>query len=114
MTINPYIIPGIKRIDHKTFILELIAELFNIEINSITEKNKKKELCYARHAYFYVRRKTSALPLSVIGNELKRGHATVIHSIEVAEDLMFSDKTFNKIIKEMLHRVKQFPVICLN
>jgi len=105
---NYWIIPGQKEIKYTNLIQQLCAEKFGVSIEAMRSKYRYRHFCYSRHAYFYIRRKTTGLSLAAIGKELGKSHATVINSIRVAKDLIFSDRDFSKKINEIL-AIAQLP-----
>jgi len=70
-------------------IIESVASFFDVKIDEITGKSRKKELVYPRQITMYLMRKELNTSYPTIGTELGgRDHTTAMHA-------------FNKIIKEI-------------
>jgi chromosomal replication initiation ATPase DnaA len=95
MITNYYIIPGILPPPLPTEgelslynILEMAAVAYGVDMNEVTQKNRRTECVFARHAYCMMARKLTTKPLTAIGRIINRDHATVIHSCRIAEVLI--------------------------
>jgi chromosomal replication initiator protein len=83
--------PEISRvsIDH---IIEKTAAFYGVPINNVLEKNKRKEVAVCRQVAMYISKKLTNHSLKSIGlNFGGRDHSTVIHAVEVVEELINSD-----------------------
>jgi chromosomal replication initiator protein len=70
-------------------IIESVAAFFDVKLDEITGKSRKKELVYPRQITMYLMRKELNTSYPTIGSELGgRDHTTAMHA-------------FNKIIKEI-------------
>lgn len=85
----------IKQISH------IVALHFNLTIVDILGKSRRRELVDARSIIMYFAFKKTKLSLSAIGRFFNKNHSTVIYSRNNAENLMFSDKEFNKNVIEI-------------
>ena len=67
---NYYTIPGIakNRPIEKEFIIEVICEVCNTNMEMLKKRNRKRELVMARHFICYFLRKRTSLSLKSIGN----------------------------------------------
>ena len=69
------------------YILEIVADHFNITINDILSKKRNNAIAYPRHICMYLSRELTGTSLSEIGSKIgARDHSTVIHSLDFIED----------------------------
>ncbi len=81
--------PNIKKPITIDYILEMVAEHFNIPIKDILSNKRSNNIAYPRHICMYMCRELTSSPLAEIGNKLgNRHHSTVLHSIEFIENRM--------------------------
>lgn len=83
-------------------LMELVLSTGNGILNTtftledLRSKWRDKDLVSIRHAYFYLMDKHSKKTLMAIGAELKRDHATIIHSRKEVRNAMQNPATGNK------------------
>ncbi|MBR1742768.1 MAG: chromosomal replication initiator protein DnaA [Lachnospiraceae bacterium] len=78
--------PNLKRQITIDYILEMVADHFNIPINDILSKSRKGDIVYARHICMYLCRSLTGNSLVEIGNKIgNRDHSTVLHSVDTIE-----------------------------
>lgn len=78
--------PDIKRPVTIDYILEIVADHFNITINDILSKKRTNNIAYPRHICMYLCKELTGSSLTEIGNKIgARDHSTVIHSIDFIE-----------------------------
>ena len=87
---NYYTIPGIakNRPIEKEFIIEVICEVCNTNMEMLKKRNRKRELVMARHFICYFLRKRTSLSLKSIGNLFGQDHTTVMHGIDTIRNLL--------------------------
>lgn len=79
--------PDMKRPITIDYILEIVADHFEITINDILSKKRNNNIAYPRHICMYLCRDLTGSSLTEIGNKIgARDHSTVIHSIDFIED----------------------------
>ncbi len=89
------------------FIQKCIAEYFNVTVEELKDKTRKKEIVTARHIAMYFAKEYTSLALKTIGYHFgKRDHTTVLHALEAVNDLMETDKKYLNAIKEIQKRLK--------
>ena len=78
------------------FIMEIVAEHFNITVNDILSKKKNKEIANPRQICMYLSRKYTEYSLQAIGKIMgNRDHSTVLHGHDKILDLLNSKKDDN-------------------
>lgn len=101
LVMNYYVAPGIIRakLDKRSpsitaeRVIYMTMLSFNLTLNDIRKKTRRREIVYPRHVLCYLLRKKTNMSLKDIG-ELTGGrdHTTVIHAIKSIEDLMETDE----------------------
>ena len=81
------------------FILEIVAEHYNINPSDITSKKRPREIAYPRQIVMYLSRTLTDLSLPKIGQILgKRDHTTIIHGYEkISKDIQKDSALKNTI-----------------
>jgi len=87
--------------------LDEIRKLVSLEVGvDITLKTRKREVVYARAIYFKLCREFTMQPLSAIGKEVGRDHATVLHGINIFNDVISEcEMEYNKIYERVKYVV---------
>lgn len=83
-------------------IQEVIARHFNLELDALRSKSRKRHIVQARHIAMYCSKHFTGASLTNIGEHFgKRDHSTVIHACRTVEDLMDTDQQFKKQVNEV-------------
>lgn len=83
--------------------IQLIVErYFALKINV---KSRRRHLVDARKMYFGLCRDFTKHGLAVLGNSLKRDHATALHNIRSCKDLRQTDPDFNRNYIDLYRQV---------
>jgi len=86
-------------------IIEFVCQLFDLDVEMIKSKSRKKEFTFPRYICFALIKSNTSLSLSSIGYLFsKRDHATIIHGIKEfhkLSDEKFGDKSFIKMVKQL-------------
>ncbi len=78
--------PNMKRPITIDYILETVADHFNVSVKDILSNKRSNNIAYPRHICMYLCRNLTTSPLAEIGNKLgNRHHSTVLHSCEFIE-----------------------------
>lgn len=88
-------------------ILKAVAEFFNITINDLIEKGRKKEVVEPRQVAMYLMRDILDMSYPYIGEKLGRDHTTAIHAVEKINQEINKNSTLNQkvnLIKEAIYR----------
>ncbi len=83
-------------------IQKIVADYFNLEVEHIRSRSRKRSIVQARQISMYLAKKYTKSSLEQIGKQIgNRDHATVIYSMKVVNDLMDTDKKFKRMVKEL-------------
>ena len=86
-------------IDH---IQQIIADYFNLDIESLHSKTRKRNVVQARQLAMFFSKKYTKNSLSTIGREIgQRDHATVLHACKTVENLIETDRAFKKYVSDL-------------
>ena len=86
-------------IDH---IQQIIAEYFNLNIESLHSKTRKRNVVQARQLAMFFSKKYTKNSLSTIGSQIgQRDHATVLHACKTVENLIETDRAFKKYVSDL-------------
>ncbi|MDR2293355.1 MAG: hypothetical protein LBE11_07785 [Prevotellaceae bacterium] len=87
-------------------IIKTVCKLFDTDYETLNTKNRAHEFVLARQTVFYFTKKTTKIPLALVGKIFNRNHATVIHGIRTYENLLATDKhireTHNRIASTLM------------
>lgn len=83
------------------YIMEKIADYFNISKDDIMGNSRMKNVANARQITLYLTRKLTGLSLEDIGKYFKRDHSTVLYSIRKIEDSLPDNKEMADIIRDI-------------
>ena len=83
-------------------IQDVVSNYFNIELNMIHSKSRKREIVQARQVSMFLSKKYTDSSYSHIGNMIgRRDHATVLHACRTVQDSIDIDKSFRNSITEI-------------
>ena len=86
-------------IDH---IQQIIADYFNLDIESLHSKTRKRNVVHARQLAMFFSKKYTKNSLSTIGSQIgQRDHATVLHACKTVENLIETDRAFKKYVSDL-------------
>ena len=86
-------------IDH---IQQIIADYFNLDIESLHSKTRKRNVVQARQLAMFFSKKYTKSPLSTIGSQIgQRDHATVLYACKTVENLIETDREFKKYVSDL-------------
>ena len=91
-------------------VFEAVSEVFDISYDELVGRHRKQVKSIARHAFCYILKTNSKYSLAEIGEYLGgRDHATALHSIKAAKNLIDTDKHYKeKVIRaEQIFKLKQ-------
>ncbi|MBP7497762.1 MAG: chromosomal replication initiator protein DnaA, partial [Bacteroidales bacterium] len=103
--INKFIVNTSKEISID-FIQKIICEFFNITIDNISSKSRKREVVQARQLAMYFSKKLTKSSLTNIGLHCgNKDHATVLHSCRAVSNLIETNKQFKSFVTEIEKRI---------
>ncbi len=83
-------------------IQKIVAEYFNLDVEDIQSKSRRREIVQARQISMYLSKKYTDSPLEEIGSRIgKRNHATVIYALKTVKNLMDVDKRFRQQVLDL-------------
>lgn len=86
-------------IDH---IQQIIADYFNLNIESLHSKTRKRNVVQARQLAMFFSKKYTKNSLSTIGSQIgQRDHATVLYACKTVENLIETDRAFKKYVSDL-------------
>ena len=86
-------------VDH---IKKIIYEYFDMPIDRINSKTRKRDIVQARQLAMYFSKRYTKLPLATIGLHCgNKNHATVLHACRIVNNLIETDKKFKRYVKEL-------------
>ncbi len=89
------------------YIQKFVAEFFNVTVDSLKAKTRKREIVIARQVAMYFAKEYTNLSLKSIGFHFgNRDHSTVIHALTSVNDLMYTDRKFNATMQELIKKLK--------
>ena len=88
-------------------IQELVADFYDISVDRIKSKTRKREIVTARQLAMYLAKNHTKEPLKTIGLKFGgRDHSTVIYSLRAVQDQIDTDKAFKKIVRDLEKKIK--------
>ncbi len=89
-------------------IQKTISKYFDIPIELIQSKTRKRDIVQARQLAMYFAKKLTKNSLANIGKQIgKRDHATVLHACKTVGNLAETDKTFKGYIEDLQYQLTQ-------
>ncbi|MCS6823618.1 MAG: chromosomal replication initiator protein DnaA [Cytophagaceae bacterium] len=89
------------------YIQKFVAEHFNVTIEQMKDKTRKREIVVARQVAMYFAKEYTNMSLKSIGSHFgNRDHSTVIHALQSINDLMDTDRKFNATMQELIKKIK--------
>lgn len=88
-------------------ILKAVAEFFNISINDLITRGRKKEIVEPRQIAMYLLRDILDMSYPFIGEKLGRDHTTAIHAVEKINQEINKNSSLNQkilMIKESIYK----------
>jgi chromosomal replication initiator protein len=93
------------KVSHKQINFESIARevstYYGLEPDAIFTKSRKREISDARQMIMYMAKKLTKMPLTTIGHQVARTHATVIHSIKNIEERLVLERKLQDDVRNI-------------
>src|SRR5690554_62402 len=84
------------------YIQKVVCDYFDIEMETLKSKTRKREIVQARQIAMYFSKKLTKSSLANIGAHSKnRDHATVLHACRTVNDLSETDKQFKAYLNDL-------------
>ena len=89
------------------YIQKVVCAFFNIPVEMINSKTRKREIVQARQLSMYFSKKHTKSSLASIGLHCgNKDHATVLHACRTVNNLVETDKEFRQFVEELDKRIK--------
>jgi len=89
------------------YIQKLVCDFYNVSIDSVKSKTRKREIVQARQIAMYFAKDLTKASLKNIGTHFgNRDHSTVIHVCQTVNDLIDTDKKFRHDVEELNKRIR--------
>jgi chromosomal replication initiator protein len=89
------------------FIQKTVSEYFDIKIEDLKAKTRKKEIVTARQVAMYFAKEFTNHSLKSIGYHFGgRDHSTVIHAVQTVNDFMETDTAFRNSVNDLKKKFK--------
>ena len=89
------------------YIQKVVCDYFNIAVDQINSKTRKREIVQARQlAMFFSKRMTKASLASIGLHCGNKDHATVLHACRTVNNLIDTDKQFKAYVDELEKKIK--------
>ncbi len=89
------------------FIQELVADHFEVSVDKLQGKTRKRQVVIARQLSMYLAKKMTNKSLKAIGENFGgRDHSTVIYSCKAVQDLLDTDTIFKDTVAGLEKKIK--------
>lgn len=89
------------------YIQKVVCDYFEIPVDSLSSKTRKRDIVQARQLAMYYSKKHTKASLAAIGLHCgNKDHATVLHACRTVNNLIETDKQFRAYVEEIEKRIK--------
>ena len=89
------------------YIQKTVCESFNIPLDKLKEKTRKREVVQARQLSMYLAKNFTNNSLKIIGKHFGgRDHSTVIHSCQAIQNLLDTDSDFKENVEDIQKKIQ--------
>ena len=100
------IVKNIKKEITVEYIQEIVSEYFQLSIEELQSKTRKRHVVQARQLAMFFAKKYTKLSLANIGKSIgKRDHATVLHACKTVDNLNETHKQFRKFLSDLTTKI---------
>ncbi len=86
---------------------KIVCEFYNMKLSDIKAKRRTRDVALPRQVAMYLCKQVTDASLSEIGKQFGgKDHATVIYAYKQMDDRKNKDETFNRMIENLLNRIK--------
>ncbi|UCG27195.1 MAG: chromosomal replication initiator protein DnaA, partial [Bacteroidales bacterium] len=101
------LIKNTKREISIDYIQKIVCDYFNIPIDLMQSKTRKREIVQARQVAMFFSKSLTKSSLATIGSQIGgKDHATVLHACKTVNNLIDTDKRFRNQIDEIEKKLK--------
>ncbi|MDD2380723.1 MAG: chromosomal replication initiator protein DnaA [Mariniphaga sp.] len=84
------------------YISKVVCDYFNMSVESIQTKTRKREIVQARQITMYFSKNLTKYSLATIGSQIgNKDHATVLHACKTVNNLKDTDKNFRQYVEDI-------------
>jgi chromosomal replication initiator protein len=84
------------------YISKVVCDYFNMPVESIQAKTRKREIVQARQITMYFSKNLTKYSLATIGAQIgNKDHATVLHACKTVNNLKDTDKNFRQYVEDI-------------
>ena len=88
------------------FIQKVVSDYFQMDIDTLQSKTRKRHIVQARQLAMFFAKKFTKASLASIGSQIgKRDHATVLHACKTVDNLTSTDKQFKKYVEDITKKL---------
>jgi chromosomal replication initiator protein len=88
-------------------IQKVVCDYFNIQLDQLQVKTRKREIVQARQVAMFFSKSMTKASLATIGSQIGgKDHATVLHACKTVNNLIETDKRFMQSIREIEKKLK--------
>ena len=89
------------------YIQKVVSDYFDIPVDIINSKTRKREIVQARQIAMYFSKKYTNSSLAAIGVHCgNKDHATVLHAVRVVNNLLDTDKQYRVYVGDIEKKIK--------
>jgi len=89
------------------YISKVVCDYFNLSVDSLQAKTRKREIVQARQITMYFSKNMTKYSLASIGAQIgNKDHATVLHACKTVNNLKETDKNFRLYVDEIEKKLK--------
>jgi chromosomal replication initiator protein len=89
------------------FIQKIVCDYFEIPVDALNSKTRKREIVQARQLAMFFAKKHTKSSLATIGLQCgNKDHATVLHACRTVNNLIETDKQFRNYVDELEKKIK--------
>ena len=89
------------------FIQKLVADHFDVPVDTLAGKTRKRQIVIARQLSMYLAKKLTDKSLKAIGENFGgRDHSTVIYSCNTVQDLLDTDVIFKETVADLEKKIR--------
>jgi chromosomal replication initiator protein len=101
------LIKNTKREVSIDYIQKVVCNYFDVPVDSLQSKTRKREIVQARQVAMYFSKNLTKSSLATIGSQIGgKDHATVLHACKTVNNLVETDKQFKGQIEEIEKKLK--------
>jgi chromosomal replication initiator protein len=101
------LIKNTKREVSIDYIQKVVCNYFDVPVDSLQSKTRKREIVQARQVAMYFSKNLTKSSLATIGSQIGgKDHATVLHACKTVNNLVETDKQFKNQIEEIEKKLK--------